>query len=234
LSSLPQVALVCCGLVGPLVEDGFGHSSLVERAFAEAIATQGVVSGTRDYARCMAQVSRERGRSAADICGTLFPENEARAQAACLAFERSYRATVERSGLTVLPGADDAMDKLAASGIRVCLITSLPGAVLRFILDTLGWRGRTDLALCPDDVPRSYPSPDLILTAMVRLGANDVREVAVATGTEGGIIAGHRAGAATLVGVQTGPHSTARLRRAGATHLIESIATLPDLVTSSA
>jgi phosphoglycolate phosphatase len=232
VSNPPHISLVCCGLIGIIVGDGFGQESMVERAFSEAIATQGVVAGTRDYARCMAQVSKARGRSTADIFHSLFPENEARAQAACLAFEGSYRAALNRSGLSVLPGAEQAIDKLSGSGIRICLVTSLPREMLRLVLDTLGWRGRVDLALSPDDVARAFPWPDLVLTALLRLGAGDVREVAVASGTESGLIAGRRAGAQIVAGVLTGAHTPQRLRQAGATHLIENIAGLPDLVIS--
>jgi phosphonatase-like hydrolase len=207
---------------------------MVERAFAEAIATQGVVAGTSDFARCMAQISRGRGRSTVEVFDSLFPGNQARAQAAGLAFERSYRAAVGRTGLSAMPGAEEAIDKLTGSGIRVCLLTGLPRSLLGLVLDTLGWRGHDYLALCPDDAPRAFPWPDLVLTALLRLGADDVRDIAVASGTEHGIVAGRRAGARVVAGVRTGPHTASRMRRAGATHLIESVAELPDLVTSFA
>jgi len=233
VSSAPRISLVCCGLVGTTVGDGAGQESMVERAFAEAIATQGVVAGTSAFARCMAQISRGRGRSTVDVFESLFPDNQARAQAAGLAFERSYRAAVGRNGLTALPGAEETIDKLTGSGIRVCLMTGLPRDMLGLILDTLGWRARGDLALCPDDVPRAFPWPDLVLTAILRLGTGDVHEVAMACGTEHGLAAGGRAGAGILVGVLTGPHTPARMRQAGATQLINGIAELPDLLGSS-
>jgi phosphoglycolate phosphatase-like HAD superfamily hydrolase len=125
------------------------------------------------------------------------------------------------------------IDKLSGSGIRVCLVTSLPRDMLGLVLDTVGWRGHADLALCPDDVPRGFPSPDLVLTALLRLGTDDVREVAVVAGTEHAIAAGHRAGAGIVAGVRTGPHTPARMRQAGATHLIDSVAELPDLLAAS-
>jgi phosphoglycolate phosphatase len=87
--------------------------------------------------------------------------------------------------------------------------------------------------LCPDDVPRGFPWPDLVLTALLRFGGGDVREMAVASGTEHGLVAGRRAGAQIVAGVLTGPHTPARMRRAGATHLIESIAELPELVATA-
>jgi len=231
VSSAPPITVVCCGLVGTAVDDG-GQESMVERAFAEAIATQGVVAGTTAFARCMAQISRGRGRATADIFDSIFPDNQARGQVASLAFERSYRAAVGRHGLSPMSGAEQAIDKLSGSGIGICLMTGLPRTLLGLILDTLGWRGRIDLALCPDDVPRALPRPDLVLTAMLRLGAGDVLEAAVASGTEHGVLAGRRAGARIVVGVRTGPHTPARMRQAGATHLIDSVAELPDLLAS--
>jgi len=215
-----------------MVGDGLDQESVVERAFAEAIATQGVVAGTSDFARCMAQVSRGRGRSTTDVFDSLFPGNQARAQAAGIAFERSYHSAVGRTGLAAMPGAEEAVDKLSGSGIRVCLVTGLPRGTLNLILDTLGWRGHGQLALCPDDAPRAFPWPDLVLTALMRLGADDVREIAVASGTEHGMTAGRRAGARILAAVRTGPHTPARMRTAGATNLVENVAELPDLVAS--
>jgi phosphoglycolate phosphatase len=46
------------------------------------------------------------------------------------------------------------------------------------------------------------------------------------------VAAGRRAGARIVAGVRTGPHTPARMRAAGATDLIESVAELPDLVTA--
>jgi beta-phosphoglucomutase-like phosphatase (HAD superfamily) len=99
------------------------------------------------------------------------------------------------------------------------------------VLDTLGWWDRIDLALSPEDVPRGAPWPDLILAAMLRLGVTDVREAAVVHDTASGILCGRRSGAGLVAGVLTGAHSADRLRRAGAMHLIPSIAQLPDLLT---
>jgi phosphonatase-like hydrolase len=233
-----HISVVCCSLIGTLVsdgasQDGASQDSVVERAFAEAIATQGVVAGTSAYARSMAQVSRARGRPVPDVFTSLFPDHQARAQAAGMAFERSYRAAIDRTGLSILPGADQAIDKLTGSGTRVCLVTSLPRSTLTLVLSAVGWRGHADLVLCPEDVPRGYPAPDPVLTALIRLGADAVSEMAVASGAESGIIAGRRAGARLVAGVLTGPHTPARLRQAGATHLIETIAELPELVALS-
>jgi phosphoglycolate phosphatase len=228
-SGAMPVSLACCGLIGTMVSDG----GMVDRAYAEAIATQGVVTGTAAYARCMAQVHQRRGQYAVDVLHGMFPENLPRGQAAHLALDRSYSDAVGRVGVTPVPGAPEAIEKLTSAGIRVCLITSFSRRVLNVVVDTLGWWDRIDLALSPEDVPRGTPWPDLVLAAMLRLGVADVRETAVVNDTASGILCGRRAGAGLVAGVLTGAHSADRLRRAGATHVIRSIAQLPELLTAA-
>jgi phosphoglycolate phosphatase len=219
-------SLLCCGLIGTMVDDG----GMVDHAYAEAIATQGVVSGTAAYARCMAQLHEGRGQPAVDVLRAMFPDSQARAQAAQLVLDRSFADAIGRMGVTPVPGAAETMEKLAGAGMRICLITSFSRRVLTTVLDTLGWWDRVDLALCPQDVPRGSPWPDLVLSAMLRLGVRDVRETAVAHDAEAGILTGRRAGAGLVAGVLTGAHSGNRLRRAGASHLIPTIAHLPGLL----
>jgi phosphoglycolate phosphatase len=228
VSETSPVSLVCCDVVGAVAVDG----SVLERAFAEAIATQGVVTGTAAYVRSMVQFDRSRGWSPADVMYALFPEDEIRAQAANLAFERSFQAAVDRFGALPLPGANDALAKLAAAEIKVCLMSCLSRPALSLIMERLAWWQRADLVLCADDVARGFPWPDLVLTAILRLGIGDVRDVAVVTASEGGVLSARRAGARLVVGVLSGVHDGSRLRRAGATHLLADLADLPDLVAS--
>src|SRR6266700_547239 len=117
VSDARPVSLVCCGMIGTTVTD----NGMVERAYAEAIATQGVVTGTTAYARCMAGVHRSR------------------AQATQLAFDRSYSAAVARTGVVAMPGAEQAIDKLHGTGARVCLISGFSRRLLALVLETLGW-----------------------------------------------------------------------------------------------
>jgi phosphonatase-like hydrolase len=221
---------VCWDVLGAAAVDG----SVLERAFAEAIATQGVVTGTAAYVRSMVQFDRTRGASPAAVMHSLFPEDEIRAQAANLAFERSFRATVDRFGALPLPGANEALAKLTAAGIKVCLVSSLSRPALSLIVERLDWWQRADLVLCADDVARAFPWPDLVLTALLRLGVGDVRDVAVVTASESGILSARRAGARLIVGVLGDVDDAGRLRRAGATRLLADVGELPDLVASQA
>ena len=222
----PGIALVCCGLLGTLVTD----DGLLERSFAEAIATQGVVSGTSAFARRMAQVHQARGRAPGDVLGILFPDNEARAQAAQLAFDRALTDAIRRAEIRPVPGAHQVLDQLGDAGCRICVTTSLPRRALDMVLDAAGLRRRVDIALSAEDVPRGFPAPDLVLTGIMRSATRAVQEVAVVHGTGAGVTGGRRSGASIVAGVLTGPHPAGRLRAAGATHVLSSVADLPQLV----
>jgi phosphoglycolate phosphatase len=228
VSSATPVTLLCCGLLGVTADDG----GILERAFTEAFATQGIVPGTAAYARSMVHVHQTRGQSAVDVFRALFPDAPGRAEAATLAFDRSYRLAIDRSGLAPMPGASDALQQIRGSGVRVCFITGLSRGLLGLVLDTLGWRRQVDYVLCPEDTPRGYPWPDPVLCAMLRLGVTDVRETAYAGGTESGILCGRRAGAQIVAGILTGGHTRERLQRAGATHLLGSFAELPGVLAA--
>ena len=226
LSGGPPISLACCGLLGTVAQD----DGMRERAFAEACATQGIVPGTADYAHCMVAVHQSLGQPAVEVFRGLFPDSPGRAEAAALSFERSFRAVVDRTRLSPVPGAAEAIAELRASGVRICVVTGLSRRLVGVMLDALDWWRRIDLALSPEDVPRGYPWPDLLLAAMLRLGVEDVRETAYAGTTAAGVMCGTRAGAGIVAGVLTGGHTRDRLRSVGATHLISEIAELPALL----
>lgn len=220
------ITLACVDLAGTTVAD----DGAVDTAFAEALATMGIVPGTSAFDRALSQVRDSRGRPDIDIFRQVFPGDEARARTADLAFRRAYDCVLDRVGLAAIPGAETALDKLTGAGLHVCLITGFGSRTMSRILDTLDWWKRADLAISADDIPRGRPWPDAVLTAALRLQVDDVRQIAVCGDTENDILAGRRAGAAVLAGVLTGAHDQARLQAAGATHILPSIADLPDLL----
>ncbi|MFC6085793.1 HAD-IA family hydrolase [Sphaerisporangium aureirubrum] len=221
-----SIKLACLDLAGTTI----GDISMVERAFAEAIATQGIVPGTGAYARAMVHVHRSRGNPKIEVFRGIFPANEAQAQAANLTFERSYQGAIDRAGLFPVPGTVEALEKLRAADIKICLITGFSRATLGRVLSTVGWMDKVDLALCPEDAGRGRPWPDMVLTAILRLKIGSVREVAVVGDSESDMLCGSRAGARIVAGVLTGVHSRERLLRGGATRIIDSIADFPSLV----
>jgi beta-phosphoglucomutase-like phosphatase (HAD superfamily) len=225
MTDSPPISLVCFDLASIVVDD-----SVVERAFVEAIATQGIVAGTQDYARSMVRFDRSYGRAPDAVLHDLFDGDEPRGQAASLAFERSFRAAAQRFDLDLPGDVADAMGKTASSGARICVLTMLSR---RSCGELIAQLHEADLVLCSDDAPRGFPWPDPVLTAMLRLGTADVREVAVVSATPDGLLSGYRAGARILVGLGSGRRAAA-LVEAGATHVLDNITGLPDLVAMNA
>ncbi|MFI6504942.1 HAD family hydrolase [Nonomuraea typhae] len=229
MSDVVPIKLACIDLAGTTI----GDIAMVERAFAEAIATQGIVPGTGAYARAMVHVHRSRGCPKIEVFRGIFPGNEAQAQAANLTFERAYAGALDRAGLTPVHGALETLDKLRGSGVHLALITGFSRATLGRVLGVLGWHSLVDLAICPEDAGgRGRPWPDMVLHAVLRLGIEDVRQVAVVGDSESDMLCGRRAGASVVAGVMTGVHSRERLIKGGATHILDSIADLPDLILS--
>jgi len=224
------VSLVCCDLAGIVIE-----GSVVERAFAEAIATQGLVSGTQSYTRAMVMLDHAHGRPPGEVMRELFDGDEARAAAGTVAFDQSFRDTADRFGVNASAGVVDALGKIAATGPRVCLLTSLSRGASGTVIEGLRRQGLAAYqVLTADDSPRGFPWPDPVLSAMLRFGAGDVREVAVISATECGVQSGHRAGAGTVIGIADGVRRAAALHGAGATHVVDSVDAFPYLVASAA
>jgi phosphoglycolate phosphatase len=229
MSDVVPIKLACLDLAGTTV----GDIAMVERAFAEAIATQGIVPGTGAYARAMVHVHRSRGCPKIDVFRGIFPGNEAQAQAANLTFERSYEGALERAGLVPMPGVLEVLDKLRGTGIKLALITGFSRTTLSRVLGVLGWHDKIDLAISPEDAGgRGRPWPDMVLHAVLKMGVEDVRHVAVIGDSESDMLCGRRAGASIVAGVMTGVHSRERLLKGGATHILDSIADFPSLVLS--
>jgi phosphonatase-like hydrolase len=170
------------------------------------------------------------GQSKLAVFRHLFAHDDALAEPANAAFESAYGRRIDQGGAAGIEGAAEAIERWRAAGLYVCLTTGFSPDTRDRLLDALGWRSLVDLALSPADAGRGRPYPDMILTAVLRLGVDDVRDVAVAGDTTSDLLAGSRAGASVVAGVLTGAHSRERLATAPHTHLLESVVDLDPLV----
>lgn len=202
---------------------------VVAVAFAAALACAGLEPGSEGGERA-ARITRETmGQSKIGVFRLVLPD-EAAVSAANLTFERSYADSVLAGLVAPLPGAAETLLALRAAGIKVCLATGFSAATRDCVLDALGWRPLIDLALSPADAGRGRPWPDMPLTALLRLGGGAVAELAVVGDTASDIESGLRAGAGLVAGVLTGSGSRDELERAGAPHVLESVAGLIGLL----
>jgi phosphonatase-like hydrolase len=219
------ISLVCFDMAGTTVLD----DGAVEGSFLDSLSSRGIEAADPRRDRMLEYVRETMGTSKITVFRALFPD-EADAQDANRAFEAAYAARVGRGEVSEVPGARDLISTLRAEGIRVALLTGFSPTTRDVLVAGLGWEGLADLLVSPAEAGRGRPYPDMILRAVIRLEIDDVAAVAVLGDTAADIVSGLRSGASIVAGVLTGADSAERLRDAGATHVLASIAELPALL----
>ncbi|MFI5770069.1 phosphonatase-like hydrolase [Streptomyces sp. NPDC051658] len=219
--------LIVLDMAGTTVADG----GLVEQAFSAAAGRLGVEPGSADHAEKLDYVRATMGESKISVFRHLFG-GEDRAQQANTAFEEAYGELVDGGRIAPIPGAREAIERLKGEGRTVVLSTGFARTTQDAILAALGWQDLVTLTLCPADAGgRGRPYPDMVLAAFLRTGAVDgVQQIVVAGDTSYDMLSGVRSGAGIVAGVLTGAHGKDQLTRNGATHVIGSVAELPDLI----
>lgn len=217
---MSEIRLAVLDMAGTTVSD----DGAVERAFLAAMPS------TDDAARGLEYIRQTMGQSKIVVFRALFDGDEDAAQAANRRFESAFDAAIDRGEVAAIAGAGRTLADLRAAGVFVCLTTGFSPSTRDRLIDRLGWGSAVDLALSPADAGRGRPFPDMVLSAVLRLGVDDVRQVAVAGDTASDLVAGTRAGAAVVAGVLSGAHTRAELERAPHTHIIDSITDFPALL----
>lgn len=216
------IELVVFDMAGTTVADG----GQVPAAFTATLRRYGVDVDAGDLRAI-------RGASKREALRRLLPAGAGSDDRAAEAFEyfrEELAARFAREGVRAIAGAEETFQWLRARGIRVALNTGFDRDTTRLLLAALDWTdGRVDAVVCGDDVARGRPAPDLILRAMEATGVRDANAVASAGDTVLDLQAGHHAGVRWNIGVLSGAHDRAALGAAPHTHLIASVAQVPDL-----
>ncbi|MFC8041428.1 HAD family hydrolase [Paenarthrobacter sp. NPDC057355] len=220
-----RLRLAVVDMVGTTITD----DGRTERAMSRALAEHGIEPGSTRFESMLGYARDTMGFSKMTVFSHLF-EDSAVASSANKVFEQAYDELIEDGGVRAIAGAEDAILWMRESGMQVVLATGFGRHTQNMVLESLGWMGLADLSLCPADAGRGRPYPDMILTAVLALDLDDVREVAVVGDTSSDMLSGVRSGASLIAGVLTGSHSEATLRAAGATVVVDSIKQLPLLV----
>ncbi len=215
------IRLVALDMAGTTISD----DGVVLNAFHEALADAGIAADSAEFEAAEGVVHETMGQSKIEVFRRVLGTEEAAARATA-AFESAYARAVLEGQVTPVAGAEVLLEKLRAAGVKTCLTTGFSAATRDLLLRRLGWEQAVDLVLSPADAGRGRPYPDLLWTAMLRLGAGSVEEVAIAGDTASDMETGRRAGVRLRCGVLTGADDEARLRSGGATHILPSVADL--------
>lgn len=140
----------------------------------------------------------------------------------------AYAATPPRPVL----GSTEAFAVLREAGVRVVLQTGYARDLAQDLLDQVGWRigEHIDALVSNDQVRSSRPAPYLIFHSMEQTDVMTPDAVLVAGDTANDLLAGTRSGARYVVGVLTGASTAEQLGLVRHTHIIQSVAGIPELL----
>lgn len=220
-----DIQLAVIDMAGTTVAD----DGLVVEAFEEAASAAGLPESGPEREHARQYVLDTMGQSKITVFRALFDDESAAARANA-AFERAYADLIGDGGAAPIPGAAEALSRLRGAGIKVALTTGFSPDTQAKLIAALGWHDVADLVLAPGDGVRGRPYPDLILSALLRLGADRVQAVAALGDTASDVESALRAGCRIAAGTLTGAHDERQLVAAGATHIVSTVSDFADLL----
>jgi phosphoglycolate phosphatase len=145
-----------------------------------------------------------------------------------LARYRAHHPSVLRLGTRLLPGVQETLQALAASGLRLAVCSNKPGPFTRQLLEYLGLARLFRAAIGPEDAPRLKPAPDMLQAALRSLQVDRSETLYVGDMTVD-IETARAAGVAVWV-VPTGSDDKAALLAAGPDRILRDLRELTNLV----
>ena len=222
---MKDLELVVFDLAGTTVED----RGQVPAAFKAAFAEHGIAI-TPD------QLSGIRGSSKREAVRQLIPEGKDRersAEAVYASFCNRLGRRYEDEGVQAIPGAREVFGWLKAKGVRLALNTGFDRGITSLLVSALQWENEVDVIVCGDEVRQGRPAPYLIFHAMEATGVSSVHRVANVGDTALDLRAGYNAGLRWNIGVLSGAHDRDRLEKEPHTHLLQSVANLPEVASAA-
>jgi len=215
-------------LVADFAGTMFLEEGAVVVAYRRAFDTFGIEASDAD-------IAARRGASKRvvfeELAARTYPASESSAVAirALAAFEAALEDEYSTGPVQEIPGAGATVEVLRSNGVRVALASGFDRRLVDLLLGRLGWTDLFDLSIAGNDVKAGRPSPAIIHHAMATLGVHDVGTVAAVGDTPLDLQAGTNARAGWVIGVLSGAHGIETLGMTRHTHLLPSVALLPEL-----
>lgn len=224
-----MIRLAVFDMAGTTVRDG----DAVSTAFRGAVENAGVYPTAAAVSAVMGFAKPEAIRIL--LADGAEPPAESRVQEVHADFvarmQEYYRSSPE---VSEMPGAEQVFSQLRAAGIKVALDTGFSRPIVDVLLGRLGWSvpETLDAVIASDEVAQGRPHPDMIRELMRRLGVEDPAGVAKIGDTEVDLREGWNAECGLVVGVGSGSHTLEELAAHPHTHLLPSVAQLPEILLS--
>lgn len=229
-------------------------------AFVEAFASFGITATIAEARAPMGAPKRDHVRAMLTAPGIAAQWRERHGRAPTEAdVDAVYRVFVPMNEAvaarhaTLVPGAREAVEALRARGLKIGSTTGYVRSIMERVLPVAAAQGYApDNLVCADDLPEGRPGPLQMYQCFIDLRVHPPSAVVKVDDTEPGILEGVAAGCLTVGVALSGNHvgltpedlaalpaaevarlregAAARLRAAGADHVIDTVADLPALL----
>ena len=224
---MPRISLVIFDIAGTLIED---HGEVVE-AFRLALSENGIRVPDAELIERKGASKKEVIRHYIEQQFGPIAEHMAQADRTYAGFQRLLRNLYIEKGIKPIAGAVETFDVLRKRGMKLVTTTGFDREVSNLILKGLEWLPYFTATVTSSDVLHGRPSPFMIFHAMELANVASTLEVVNVGDTPLDLQAAANAGIRGNVGVLSGMHSRDRLLGEPHTHLIGSVADLPEVIT---
>jgi phosphonatase-like hydrolase len=221
---MSRIKLIVFDIAGTIIED---HREVVH-AFAKALMENGIPFVEDELKQWKGASKREVIRHFV----TQADPNEDIDQRVETSYRR-FRSELESlyaEKLVPVRGTVETFHWCKDQQILLATTTGFYREISDLILKQTGWRDFFAANISSSDVQQGRPAPYMIFHAMEATGVQDVRQVMNVGDTPLDLQSGSNARLAGVVGVLTGAHNRESLQREPHTHILNSVAELPDLI----
>jgi phosphonatase-like hydrolase len=218
------IRLAVLDVGGTLIED---HGE-VPNAMHDALTKKGVEVSFAEIGEWRGASKRGMVRHFVEL--RTKPDAKREALIASIYDDFSRQVNAAYANVRPIAGAEDCIRKLRSAGLLVATSTGFDRPLIDKIFAHLGWHDYFVATVTSDDVVDGRPSPFMLFHAMEAAHVDAVAEVVAVGDTPLDIQAGVNAGLRGVIGVYSGAATEERLRKEQYTHILPSVAELPDLL----
>jgi phosphonatase-like hydrolase len=217
-----KIRLVILDIGGTIIED---HGE-VPNAMHNALAKRGVEAS-------FGEIGEWRGASKREMVRHFVQLRTGAAKQSLIAeIYDDFTNQVKKAYANVRPikGAEAAITQMRRDGYILATTTGFDRPITQMILGQLGWQRYFVASITSDDVVDGRPAPFMLFHAMEAAHVDNVAAAIAVGDTPLDLQAGNNARMGAVIGVTSGAATEERLRAEMSTHILPSVASLPDLL----
>jgi phosphonatase-like hydrolase len=222
-----KVSMVIFDMAGTTIDE----NNLVYKTLQKAIQSAGIKVSLEDVFEYGA--GKEKLNAIQDIVGFFGTQDQEKLTTQIytdflMLLEKAY----EETDIKGIDNAEEVLQSLRNQNILVVLNTGYNKKTATQLLDKIKWRQffHYDLLVTADDVKQSRPAPDMIQYAMNLCAIDDPKKIIKVGDSAIDIEEGNNANCLYSIGVTTGAHTAAQLKKANPSYIFEDISEVLSLV----